>query len=233
MNLYDLIRTMQILQTAVARGFHRWTGGFVRFDRAEAFAEKLQAIYHANPSGPVDLRLRRQGVARVKLVMCAVPAHLGFRWWLLASEGTGLVTTRETLHDALDRDHRIALGDFELVRLPRGARPAWTWRLPPAHFETLMAYAEAVATHRGPELAQAVIADMRRWPGFAGLRAQRKAIWLAMAAARSRAGRDDALAFPLHQPWPRRLGLQGHATALAVAVERMRTTVNTPGGKKP
>lgn len=229
MFIFDQIRSMQIVQTAVARGFQRWTSGFVRFDRAEALAQKFRTLYSANPDGPLDLRLRRQGLARVKLLMVADPARLGFHWWLLVSDGEGQITTRETLRHATEREHRNTVAGFELVRLQRAGKVSWTWRVPLDEFETRRAYATAVATHVDPAMAHSYVELMRNWPGFSGIRAQRAEVWAAMVASRQRAGRADALQIPTLQPWPRRLALKGHGISLAVAVERMRQSINAPG----
>lgn len=233
MLIYDQVRTMQCMQTAVARGFTRWAAGFVRFDRALALAEKFATLYHANPTPPIDMRLRRQGVARTKLFMAPAPQQLGFRWWLLISSGTGPVTVREVLRDATERDSRICVADFELVRIPRAGGAAWTWRIPIDEFETRLAYASAIAMHVDPTMAQSYVEHMRTWPGFSAIRTQRSAIWSAMTSARVRAGRVDALRIPTLQPWPRRLALQGHGTPLAILVERMRQSVAAPTGEQP
>ena len=233
MLIHDQIRTMQRIQTAVARGFTRWAAGFVRFDRAQALADKFAQIYHANPTPPIDMRLRRQGVARAKLFMLPTPQQLGLHWWLLVSAGTGPVTVREALHDATERDHRLSVADFELVRIPRAGAAAWTWRIPVDEFETRLAYASAIATHVDPSMAQSYVEHMRTWPGFSAVRAQRTAIWNSMASARTRAGRQGALSIPSLQPWPRRLALQGYGTPLAIAIERMRQSLTATEGGQP
>lgn len=225
---YDTIRTMQLIQLAVARGFQRWTGGVVRYDRAEKLAAKFTDIYEANPDRAQDMRLRRAGSARARLVFHPDPAQLRFAWWLLVSEGDGTVVEREQLLDATDRRSRITLRDWELLRAPkRQTREAvaWTWRLPEKAFQARLALACAVATHENGRQAQALIDDMRSWPGFHGIAQRRREIQEAMVGARSKVGRSDALALPPHPPWPRLLELRGHGTPLAIAVEKMRQQV--------
>ena len=226
---YDTIRTMQLIQLAVARGSQRWTGGVVRYDRAERLAAKFIDLYGINPDRAHDMRLRRAGSARARLVFLPDPAQLSFAWWLLVSEGAGPVVVREQLRDATDRRNRIMLRDWELLRAPkRQTREAvaWTWRLPEREFQARLALACAVATHESARQAQALIAEMRAWPGFHGIAQQRREIQEAMVGARRNAGRSDALALPPHPPWPRLLEMRGHGTPLAVAVERMRMSVS-------
>lgn len=227
---YDTIRTMQLIQLAVARGFARWTGGVVRYDRAEKLAAKFIDLYGVNPDRAHDMRLRRAGSARARLVFLPDPAQLSFAWWLLASEGAGPVVEREQLRDATDRRNRIMLRDWELLRSPKRhshESVAWTWRLPEKPFQARLALACAVATHEGAKQAQTLIDAMRSWPGFHGIAQQRRQIQEAMGGARRKAVRSDALALPAHPPWRRLLEMRGHGTPLAVAVERMRASVTS------
>ena len=222
---YDTIRTMQVLQLAVSRGFTRWTGGRVRYDRAEGLVAKFEELYAANPDRALDMRLRRAGHARSRLVLYPQDLELHFAWWLLVSEGTGAVVQREKLADATDRRQRITLREWELLRMPkRQAKEsvAWTWRLPEKVFRDRLAHACAVATHDSPHQAQALMAAMAQWPGFHGISHQRRDIQDAMVAARRAAGRPDNFEMPPHPPWPRLLELHGHGVPLAIAVERMR-----------
>ena len=229
---YDTIRTMQLIQLAVARGSQRWTGGVVRYDRAERLAAKFIDLYGINPDRAHDMRLRRAGSARARLVFLPDPAQLSFAWWLLVSEGAGPVVVREQLRDATDRRNRIMLRDWELLRAPkRQTREAvaWTWRLPEKEFQARSALACAIATHESAKQAQALIAEMRSWPGFHGIAQQRREIQAAMVGARRKAGRSDALALPPHAPWPRLLKMRGHGTPLSIAVERIRQQVRMDG----
>ena len=228
MQTFDTIRTLQVLQLAVSRGFTRWTGGRVRYDRAEGMVAKFEELYAVNPDRAQDMRLRRAGHARSRLVLLPEFRALQFSWWLLVSDGAGAVVQREKLADATDRKQRIILGGWELLRMPkRQAREAvaWTWRLPEQDFRDRLAHACAVATHDSPHQAQALMAAMAQWPGFHGISHQRRDILEAMLAARRAAGRPDALEMPPHPPWPRLLELRGHGVPLAIAVERMRLAV--------
>ena len=192
---YDTIRTMQVLQLAVARGFTRWTGGRVRYDRAERLVAKFEELYTVNPTRAQDMRLRRAGHARSRLVLLPESNALEFAWWLLVSAGTGPVAQRETLLDATDRRQRIALRGWELLRIPkRQAKEtvAWTWRLPEQDFREQWAHACAVATHESPHQAQALIAAMAAAARVAG--AGRAAGHCGRAYA---AGRRCLTAFPI------------------------------------
>ncbi len=225
---YDTIRTMQLIQLAVARGFDRWTGGVVRYDRAEKLARKFADLYGVNPDRAHSMRLRRAGTARSRLVLLPDPAQMSFAWWLLVSEGAGLVVEREQLRDATDRRSRIMLRGWELLRTPKRqvrAAVGWTWRLPEKEFQIRIEHACAVATHESAKQAQTLIVDLQFWPGFHGIAQQRRQILDAMATARHNAGRSDPLVLPPHPPWPRLLPMRGRGSPLAIAVERMRQGV--------
>lgn len=233
MYLYDSVRTMQRLATAVAKGRDRVVAGFVRYDKAEAFVAKLEARYGSNAPPSAARAQRRAGQAGSTLILVARPDRMGCQWWLLVGPGDGLVTTEERLQDARSRECRLRFGDFELARLParnRERRVQWTWRLPARDFEELKAHAAALATHAGTQQAQALIERLATWPGWRGLAEQRREIWRVMREVRERSGRDDALTFPHYTPWPTRLRLKGAGTPLAVVVERMRGAVQ-PGSR--
>ena len=225
---YDTMRTMQLIQLAVARGFQRWTGGVVRYDRAEKLAEKFTELYGVNPDRAQDMRLRRAGNARSRLVFLPDSAQLCFAWWLLVSDGGGLVVKREQLGNAADRRSRIVLRGWELLRAPkRQSREAvaWTWRLPEKEFQAHLEHACVIARHESAKQAHALILDLQSWPGFHDIAQQRRQILDAMATARRKAGRSDPLELPPHPPWPRLLQMRGHGKPLAIAVERMRQSV--------
>lgn len=228
MYVYDGLRTMQRLATAVAKGRDKVVAGFVRYDKAEGLVAKLEARYGSNAPPSAARAQRRAGLARSTLILFARLDRMGFEWWLLVGPGDGPVTTDERLQDARSRDQRLRFGDFELARLParNGERAVqWTWRLPARDFAELKAHAAALATHSSAQQAQALVERMASWPGWRGLAEQRREIWRVMRDARERIGRREDLIFPNHTPWPTRLSLRGKGTPLAVAVERMRGTV--------
>lgn len=230
MYLYDSVRTMQRIATAVAKGRDKVVAGFVRYDKAEAFVAKLEARYGANAPPSAARAQRRAALAGSTLILLARPERMGFDWWLLVGPGKGPITTEERLLDARSRDHRLRFGAFELARLParnRERRVQWTWRLPARDFAELKAHAAALATHASEQQAQALVERLAGWPGWRGLAEQRREIWRVMRDARERIGRRDALGFPNYTPWPTRLSLKGEGTPLAVAVERMRGAVRS------
>lgn len=226
--VYDRIRTMQLIATAVARGRIHYVSGHVRMDKAEALAGKLMEKYGANADPSRQRAQLRAQNARSTLILLANPAELHFAWWLLVTDGGGPVVEQETLADARQRDTRIHVADFELTRMPaknREDKARWTWRLPSRRYEELLSHATDLATHTTKDQAQALVETMKTWPGFRGVAEQRREIWRAMVAAREHAGREAALEIPAVTPWPGRLEMRGHGTPLAIAVERMRQQV--------
>lgn len=229
--IYDAIRTMQRIATAVAKGRDKFAVGFIRYDKAEVFVAKLQARYGSNPSPSAARAQRRAALAGSTLILLPRPERMGFDWWLLVGPGTGPVTTQERLQDARSREQRVHLGLFELARLPAPngeRRVQWTWRLPAKAYAELEIHAVALATHTSVRQAQALVDRMTAWPGWRGVAEQRREIWRGMRKARALAGRDDALSFPVATPWPTRMRLRGKGTPLAVAVESMRVAATRP-----
>ena len=226
--VYDSIRTMQLLATAVAKGRDRAVAGFVPCGKAEALASKFEDRYGSNASPSAARAQRRAETAGSSLFMLARPERIGFDWWLLVGPGAGPAAEMEQLQDARSREGRLRLGKFELVRLParNGERVTqWTWRLPLQDFHGFREHAVAIATHQSARQAQQLIATMAAWPGWRGIAEQRRQIWTAMRLARDRAQRTAALDFPDFTPWPTRLKLFGRGAPLALAVARMGSMI--------
>lgn len=84
--------------------------------------------------------------------------------------------------DAMDRQHRVAVGHFELVRLSRpGNGPCWTWRCAPDAWAQYEKKGLHLARQRDLREAREFMDQLAKWPGESGLRQQRLALFRSMS----------------------------------------------------
>ena len=222
--IYDTARAMRQIMAYVSRGYTRWAGGTVSFSRVIRMLDKFHHLYGVLASNSDNRRRRRKGLARCRVVM-GIKGHTesSVLWWILlvSQDGDGPVTTLERLADVADKRRRLRIGPdelpYELVHYPRrGAGPTWTWRMPGPQWRGRCKSALALARHRDPTQTQALInMDLHR-PGFRGLCAQRRELFLAMQSARRKVHHGAGpLIFPARLPYLRIVRLQGEGIRLA------------------
>lgn len=225
--IYDTVRSARLMVNTVSRGFTRHTGGFISFDNAVAFVEKMHRLYGVLDDPSAQRKRRRHYQARAKLFMGLDGSAENRRlWWhlLVSDEGGGLITERETLHSARDKHHLITLMGMEVVHTPRTEQlPSWTLRLNPKQFKALRAEGIKLARHDSPRQAQALIDREMRRPGLRGIRAQRAKLFQAMEQARHKlvARGREPLRIPKKQPKLRMIN-KGEPIPLGVLVRAKR-----------
>lgn len=193
----DTSRSMQKIAQLVARKFDRWTGGTIPFHKAEKLVAKLDQQYEVMASEERHRSLRKNGLARCRLVMGIDGAIENQRlWWimLVSETGTGPVVEREKPHAVTDKRHRIEVMGYELVHYPKprfpGAEdsrngPTWTWRIPADRWREHRDHLIALARHQPVRQAQKAVDTEYKRPGFRGLREQRQELFWAMEKARA------------------------------------------------
>ena len=104
----------------------------------------------------------------------------------------------ETWRDAT-RD-RLRVWSYEAVRQtrPGASEPAWTWRLQKARYDALRSEIIERVRKRQDDALSALAASTRRWPGFAPIRKQHRALGLLLAGEwrRSRAAGEAPPEWP-------------------------------------
>ena len=199
----DTLRAMRQIANLVPRGYHRHVAGVVPADRAIRMVAKFMDLYGVAEPRALERRRRRRGEAIARLVLCPDGRIEDgrIRWAMLVSDhGAGPIVDHERLADARDKRHRIRVGWYELVRVPRAdMRPSWTWRAPPREWAAHVEHACALARHASPDQAQRLIDHEMRRPGFRGLRAQRRELFRMMWLARG--PRQPPLRIPARIPW--------------------------------
>ncbi len=202
---------MQRILDAVSRGYVWHTAGVVPLHRASAMANKFSELYHVHRNDNQRAYARRTGKASAKLMLWAQTEDAGLHWWLLATEGIGLVHELEQLVHACSPRGRVRIDeDYELVRRTRshakGGGTVWSWRM--TH-ECVNSWRERIimACRRTDSLViMRAMGPLYRSPGFSGVRVQvGKLVALARQEWRRRHGSLDALVMPPALPYVERL----------------------------
>lgn len=158
---------------SVPKGYHRYTCGTVKANKAEALARKFHALYGIGCTPAQRLTRKGKGLANAVLVMHWQQDAEQVEWLLLATNGNGL--EGETLH-LVDAARLNWLG-YELVRHPSQGRTAWTWRRPKQE----MAELHALLAFQASQCHFAALAEtlerIARQPGFHGVRTQSWALF--------------------------------------------------------
>ena len=158
----------------VPKGYHRYTCGTVRADKAEALAHKFHALYGIGCSPAQRLARKAKGLANAVLVLYWPHEAKQVEWLLLATQGDGL--DQESLR-AVEEAPRLNWLGYEFVRHSSRERTAWTWRRPKQE----MAELHALLAHQASQRHYAALAEtlerIARQPGFHGVRAQSWALF--------------------------------------------------------
>lgn len=166
---------MQRLLDGVVHGYRHHAGGVVVAAKAPALAEKFDRLYGAGASRNQRAYRKTKGLANSLFILHPERDAPRFRWWLLVTEGAGLVHERERLADAHAPGQRLTWGDrFELIHLPRQGRGVrWTWRMTDAEYLGWRDRIDVAVRHRdGADLTRQLVWSLSRVPGFGGLRDQ-------------------------------------------------------------
>ena len=193
---------MQRLADYVRLGYRYWTSGEIPLDRANRLVDKFHRLYEVGRSRNQRCSAKRDGIANSVLLLylphtataaqhasgqepyadtprpyaeSREPQRESIRWFLLATEGDGLVHEQEKLRDAWSgsAQDRLQLTGYELVKLPRPGRaePSWTWRMTKETYDAWRS--RVIDTARRPGMdTTSLIELLYRSPGFAGIRSQ-------------------------------------------------------------
>lgn len=174
-----LVHLLQTMKLAVSRGMRYWVHDQVRLERIERFHRNMRAKRGVNADDIEQLRQRRNNIPRCRLfVRAPKEGEPTTDWWLLATAPLD----GERMLDALDRQHRVTVGHFELVRLSRpGNGPCWTWRCAPDAWAQYEKKGLHLARQRDLRGAREFMDQLAKWPGESGLRQQRLALFRSMS----------------------------------------------------
>lgn len=165
---------------SVPKGYHRYTCGTVKANKAEALARKFHALYGIGCTPAQRITRKSKGLANVVLAMYWSQDAEQVEWLLLATDGNGL--EGEDLRTVEGKPRLSWLG-YELVRHVAQGRTAWTWRRPRQEMTDLHALLASQASQRHYAALAETLERIARQPGFHGVRTQS---WALFQAARGR-----------------------------------------------
>lgn len=111
----DLMRQMIRL---VSHGYHFWVSGSVPVSKSESMILKFDDRYSVNATSQQRYRRKKRGEANAQLLLWPDPDGDELLWWLLATDGDGLIHQMEDLSDGTKKRSRIGITGYELLRTP-------------------------------------------------------------------------------------------------------------------
>ena len=209
---------MQKLADYVRFGFVEYVTGFVRAERAAAFARKMMRYYRVELGADRNHRARSKAAGEGCAILLLYAGATGvLTWFVLVSPGPHPARLLERLKSAVDRDERIVVkGDYELVRHTRfgGTRPSWSWKMTEETYRGVRQRVIDCVRKRDDEALRQLVYSLYRAPGFAIVRRQIGKTVALLRAEWKRAGRHGGLpALPAKLPYVARL--KAHSTPLS------------------
>ena len=89
---------MQRIQQLAIRRYHWYTSGEVPYKKALKLVAKFDELYGISCNENQRTYRRKKGIANAKLLMHIKPNSQVFLWWLLVTDGKGVVHSNEILH---------------------------------------------------------------------------------------------------------------------------------------
>lgn len=171
---------MRQILTLVSRGNTRYTSGIVstKFPCTETLISNFSLHYHTERTHMQRIRAKAKGEANAHLVLWLESAEQ-IRWWLLVTtEGDGVIVELENLEDVTDKNSRIALTGYELVKTPRKSGafeskgPRWTWRMTKETYGAWLERLKSAVRHFSDDGLRQALYSIRSVPGFSESRKQ-------------------------------------------------------------
>lgn len=144
---------------------------------------------------------RRIGNANVTLVFDESEQSEMLTFWLLATDGKGIVFDLEDMHDSRKKQSRITISNdrYELLRLPRpNDKARWTWVLTQEKYDYLLNEIKLAIRHKKDKTLRQLHFKIVRIYGFSGMRKQGFALLHYMRKEWIRVRKDD---FPFNESY--------------------------------
>jgi hypothetical protein len=182
---------MRYIAELVGHGYVRHQRGSVPAAKAVALVEKFDARYRVLASRGARDHARSSGRSVARLVMYPKDGDdAAWLFWLLGTEGEGLLAAESSTSDARTPGARITWGEqYELVARPVlrrgvGTRYVWTWVFSDHAYASWQSRLKTAAGRvRSSKEGKASFLDeqiefIRRVPGFHGINRQKRALIL-------------------------------------------------------
>lgn len=220
---------MQRIQQAATRGYCLYVSGAVPHKKAQAFANKMAEQYGVNLNENQRGYRKRLNKANAFLFLYPKKDSDTFLWWLLSTEGLGVIREQETMTTIFDKHNRLTWDeDYELVVMPRAdAKPTVTWRMTRSCYQGWNdRIRKSIRQKYTDDMARQAIWSLARAPGFSGIRTQVKRLYQVFSAEWKRTRRDSDAMPPL-TPVGYVRGLKSDTVPLSTIIKRLEK------GKRP
>lgn len=162
---------MRQILNMVSRGYSRYITGEVQITKAEALYLKFSDRYGIAMTAQQKWRAKQRGEANAHFVAWIEDDTI--HWWLLATNGQGVINDLEKLQDASDKKTRIEITGYELVKTPReGTKAQWSWRMTTQTYQDWESRLKAAVRHFSDDSLRQAIYSLKRVPAFAESRRQ-------------------------------------------------------------
>jgi len=162
---------MKKIQHLVSHGYLHYTTGVVPFKKAFPLSLKFTDRYEINRTSQQRWRAKAKQKSNADLVLLVARNEIVF--WLLATEGEGLIHELENLKDVRIKRERIEYTGYELVKVPKKeSKPAWTWRMTSENFEAWQERIKTAVVRFNDDLVRQALHSLKATPKFSGSRQQ-------------------------------------------------------------
>lgn len=213
---------MRELQQFLARGYVWYVSGTVEPHRLHVMVCKFLDRYEIDRSKNRRYSAKKRGESNCHLVSWLDRENHIVRWWLVVTEGYGLVTEMENLVDATSPKSRLTLTGYEMVKLPRkGQKATWTWRMTKDTYSSWSGKVRSAFRNNNTAKQKQILYSLPRSPGFYGARQQ---VWDLIQQARADWKRAQSMEWPYGRimiPWEGRYRTAAQLAARTIS-ERAR-----------
>ena len=167
---------MQRIQDYVRLGYCSYVAGEVPLKKAQDLVRKFVQYYRVDLNQNARNRAKRKGEGVATFLMYRQKNAELIHWILLVSKGEHPAYKLERLRDAIDKQQRIKLTGYELVRLTReGAeKPSWTWQMTSENYQGWRDRIINTVRTGDVDKVEKMLQTLYATPGFSGSRKQVK-----------------------------------------------------------
>lgn len=173
------IDAMKEIQRFVAIGYQRYVfGNVTTAPELQKIVMKFEDRYRINATRQMRYRAKERGEANAQLVIYMDEVEQKFYWWLLVTNGFGLVDEMEKLLDATNKKQRLTHTGYELVRLPdKESKVRWTWCCSKDNYAAWEERIRVAVRSKNQDLIKQAIYSLERMPCFKGTRQEAYTLW--------------------------------------------------------
>jgi hypothetical protein len=203
---------MQRIADHVVHGYPLYFAGSVSVERCPKLVSKFDLKYNVLADRNLRARRKRNELGNAGMILFQNESAIS--WWVMVTEpesGEHPAHDEEDLRDARNKQDRIEIDGFELVRLPKksGDGTKFTWRMNARKYQDWRLFIIDSVRKASSNALHNMIYQLWSSPGFSGVRTQIGHLTALYRSEVKRASRKDAPLPPKRLPYVRRMKTQG------------------------